>query len=151
MKRYLPVCLLLLSFSAHSALHKWVDADGNVHYSDETPPANVKAQRLKAQSAPAAATSSSGVPATKTVAEREAEYKKAQKAKQEAEQKSAMQQEEILAKQKNCEAAQQNLNALETGAPMVTYNAKGERSFLDDNTRKQRIEAARKTISTDCK
>jgi len=150
MKRYLPLCFLLLSFSAHGALHKWVDADGSVHYSDETPPANVKAQRLKAQSAPAAATPSSGVPATKTVAEREAEYRKAQKAKQEAEQKSAKQQEEILAKQKNCEAAQQNLKALEAGSPMVTYDAKGERSFLDDNTRKQRVEAARKVISTDC-
>ena len=80
MKRYLPACVLLLSFSAHGALHKWVDADGNVHYSDEAPPANVKTQRLKVQSAPTAATSSSGESATKTVAEREAEYRKAQKA-----------------------------------------------------------------------
>lgn len=150
MKRYLPVCLLLLSFSAHGALHKWVDADGKIHYSDETPPANVKAQLLKAQSAPAAATPSSGVPATRTVAEREAEYRKAQKAKQEAEQKSAKQQEGILAKQKNCEGAKQNLKTLEAGSPMVTYNANGERSFLDDNTRKQRMEEARNIISTDC-
>ncbi|CAG0970374.1 hypothetical protein GEOBC_01238 [Geobacteraceae bacterium] len=150
MKRYLPACILLLSFSAHGALHKWVDADGKVHYSDEAPPANIKAQRLKTQSAPAAATSASGVPATKTVAEREAEYRKAQKAKQEAEQKSAKQQEETLARRKNCEAAQQNLKALEAGAPMVTYDAKGERSFLDDTTRQQRIDEARKIISTDC-
>lgn len=146
MKRYLPACLLLLSFSAHGALHKWVDADGKVHYSDEPPPADAKAKTLKVQSAPA----SSGVPATRTVAEREAEYRKAQKAKQEAEQKSAKQQEEILAKQKNCEGAKQNLKTLEAGAPMATYDAKGERSFLDDNTRQQRIEEARKAISANC-
>ena len=115
-----------------------------MHYSDGPPPANGKALKVQPPS------SKKDALVTKTIAEREAEYKKAKKAKQETEEKSEKQQEDILAKQKNCEAAQQNLTALEAGGPMVTYDAKGERTFLDDTARKQRIEEARKTISTNC-
>jgi hypothetical protein len=145
MKRYLPTCLLLcLSFSAYGGLHKWVDADGKVHYSDVPPPANVKAQELRV-SAPG-----SGVPASKSIAERDAEYKKSQKAKKEAEEKSAKQQEAAAAKQRGCESAQQNLRALQDGGRMTTYNDKGERAFLDDKARQQRIEEMQKFISTNC-
>ena len=31
------VCLLLLSTYSYSEIHKWVDAEGRVHYSDEKP------------------------------------------------------------------------------------------------------------------
>ena len=48
MKRCLPIFLLLLSVNAHGALNKWVDAEGNIHYSDEPPPPNVKTQTLVA-------------------------------------------------------------------------------------------------------
>lgn len=102
MKRCLLVFLLLLSVSAHGALNKWVDAEGKVHYSDEPPPSNVKAQTLATPS------EISGVPAQKTVAEREADRKKALKAKEEAAQKAVQQQERELAKQKNCESAKAN-------------------------------------------
>jgi len=145
MKRYLPICLLLLSFSAYAALTKWVDADGKVHYSDEPPPDNVKTKTLITPHSPA-----SGVPAQKTFVEREAELKKAQKAKEETAQKAAQQQENALAKQKNCEAAKSNLRALENSPQIAAYNDKGERINMDDATRRKNIEEARKQISTYC-
>lgn len=144
MKRCLPICLLLLSFSAHGALTKWVDADGKVHYSDEPPPLDVKAKILVTPSA------ASGVPAQKTYVEREAERKKAEKAKEEAAQNASQQQEEALAKQKDCAAARANLKALENSPLIATYNDKGESSYMDDTTRRQNIEVARKQISTFC-
>jgi len=145
MKRCLPICLLLLSFSAYGALTKWVDADGKVHYSDEPPPDNVKAKPLTTPH-----DSASGVPAAKTFVEREAELKKAQKAKEETDQKTIKQQEEVLAKQKNCTAAKANLKTLENSPQIATYNDKGERALMDDATRKQQIEEARDQISTYC-
>ncbi len=145
MKRYLPICLLLLSFSAYGALTKWVDADGKVHYSDEPPPDNVKTKTLTAPRDPA-----SGVPAAKTFVEREAERKKAQKTKEEAAQKAAQQQEEALAKQKDCASAKTNLKALENSPLIAIYNDKGESSYMDDSTRRKNIEEARKQISTYC-
>lgn len=144
MKRCLPIFLLLLSVSAHGALNKWVDAEGNVHYSDEPPPPNVKAQTL---TTPPAA---SGEPVQKTIAEREAERKKAQKAKEDAAQKSAQQQENALIKQKNCAGVQANLKTFESNAPLSTYNNKGESINMDDSTRQQKIEEARKQISIYC-
>jgi outer membrane protein assembly factor BamA len=144
MKHCLPIFLLFLSVSAHGALNKWVDADGKVHYSDEAPPSNVKSQTV---AIPAAA---SGVPAQKSIAEREAERKKALKTRDEAVQKAAQQQESELAKQKNCAGAKANLSTLESHAPVATYNDKGERSIMDDPARQQGIEEANKQISMYC-
>lgn len=143
MKRYLSVCLLLLSFSAYGALTKWVDADGNVHYSDEPPPDNVKTKALTVPHDPV------GAP-QKTFVEREAELKKAQKSKEETAQKNSQKQEDALAKRKNCASAKANLIALENSPLIATYNDKGESSLMDDSTRRQNIEEARKQISLYC-
>ncbi len=147
----LPVCLLLfglLSFNAHGEVKKWVDHDGRVHYSDQPPPANTKATPLITTATPA--TAASAVAAPKSLAERDAEYKKAQKAKEEAAQKTAQQQEEARTKQKFCADARTNLKILEDSSHIMDYDAKGERGFLDDAARQQRIEEARKAISTNC-
>ena len=144
MKRYLPICLLLLSFSAYGALTKWVDADGKVHYSDEPPPLDVKAKKLAMPSA------ASGVPAQKTFVEREAEWKKAQKAREETSQKVTQQQEEAVTKKKSCAGAKANLRAFENSPLIATYNDKGELSYMDDSTRRKNIEDARKQISIYC-
>jgi len=145
MKRCLPICLLLLSFNASGALTKWVDADGRVHYSNEPPPDNVKAEILIVPHDQA-----SGVPAAKTFVEREAELKKAHKAREEAAQKAAQQQEEALAKQKDCATAKTNLKTLENSPQISIYNDKGESVLMDDSTRRQNIEEARKKISAFC-
>lgn len=144
MKRCLPIFLLLLSINAHAALNKWVDDEGTVHYSDQSPPPNVKAQTLTAPSAV------SGAPAQKTIAEREEERKKTLKAREEAAQKAAQQQEKELAKQKNCEGAKANLKTFESNSPISTYNDKGESINMDAATRQKSLEETRKQISTFC-
>jgi hypothetical protein len=43
MSRWLLLSLFALACTAvHADLYRWVDADGNVHYSDDPPPANIK-------------------------------------------------------------------------------------------------------------
>lgn len=157
MKKILLTFLLLASASASAALIKWVDAEGKVHYSDQPPPPNVKAEKLRLPSAAETPGSASGVAAAsapagpKTIAEREAELKKAQQAKKEATDKAAKDQARIDAEKAQCEAAQQNLRALQEGMRLVEIDAKGERSYLDDNQRRQRIEKAQQDINTYCK
>jgi len=51
----------------------------------------------------------------------------------------------------NCAAVQQNLRALQGGMRMMEVDAKGERSYLDDEQRRQRIEKAQQDIKTYCK
>ncbi len=151
MKKILLTLLFLASANASAALIKWVDAEGKVHYSDQPPPPNVKAETLRVPSVPEAPAAASAPAAPKTVAEREAELKKAQQAKKEAADKSAKEQARKDAEKAQCEAAQQNLRALQEGMRMVEIDAKGERSYLDDEQRRQRIEKAQQDIGTYCK
>ena len=144
MNRYFGILLLSLSVSAYGALNKWVDSEGKVHYSDEPPPSDVTVQPLAIPSV------ASGVPAQKSIAEREAEWKKAKKEREEAAQNAAQQQEEALAKQKNCAGAKANLQTLESGMLITTFDEKGERVNMDDAARQQGIEDARKQISEYC-
>lgn len=156
MKNFLFVLLLLCAVNAHAGLTKWVDAEGNVHYSDMPPPANVQAKTLRGsvQSPDAgsvAAKTGSAPVASKTYVEKEAELKKAQLAKKEAEAKAAQQQAAAEAKAANCAAAQQTLRTLQNMPRISEIDASGERVFLSDEQRQQRIEKAQQTISSVCK
>lgn len=157
MKKILLILLMLASTTAFAALSKWVDADGKVHYSDQPPPANVKVKTLRVTSEAAVPMSASGVAAAsapvapKTIAEREAELKKAQQAKKEAADKAAQEQARIDAEKADCDAAQMNLRALQEGMRMVEIDANGERSYMDDAQRRQRIEKTQQDIKAYCK
>lgn len=144
MKRCLPICLLFLSFNSYGALTKWVDADGKVHYSDEPPPANVKAKTLVTPSA------ASGVPADKTYMEQETERKKALKTQEETEQKAVKQQEETVARQKRCSSLRANLFAYENSPRIATYNEKGEQVLVSDAARQQQLTEIRQRIAAEC-
>ncbi len=139
MKNYLLILLLLVSTGAFAALNKWVDANGKVHYSDGPPPVNVKAKVIHSDSA------ASGVPDTS-----KGSAKKPVAPGIPAEDKAAQQaiDEEYAAR---CATAQQNLRTLQDGIRIVEIDANGERSFLDDAQRQQRIAQAQQNISTFCK
>jgi hypothetical protein len=145
---FVIIALSLIGLNAHAGLNKWVDAEGKVHYSDSPPP------EVKVQTVPnISGKGQTEAPASyspKSYAEREAEMKKSKLEKEETAQKKAQQDAQTEAKKRNCEAARQHARALEEGARIFTYDKSGERSYLDDDARAQRLEEARKTISADC-
>lgn len=158
MKKFLLILLILTSMNAFADLKKWTDADGKVHYSDQPPPANVKAKTLRTSPVAAGSlASASGVAAAsapaapKTIAEAEAEYKKAQLAKKEAAEKAAKEQAKADAVKSQCAAAQQYLLTLESGMRIQVFDTKGERAYMDDNQRQQDLAKARQDVSTYCK
>ena len=157
MKKILLILLTLVSASALAGLHKWVDADGKVHYSDQPPPANVKATTLRSTSSAKDSASESGAAASsapaapKTIAEREAELKKAQQAEKESADKAARKQAEAEAIKENCIAARKSLSILQEGVRMAEIDDKGERFYLNDEQRQQRIARAQQDVSTYCK
>ncbi|MGA9666493.1 MAG: DUF4124 domain-containing protein [Gallionella sp.] len=151
MKKYLLLVLLLSSTCAFAAITKWVDSDGQVHYSDEPPPSNTQQQTLRSDDESRSSQNASGVSAQKTVAEQEADLKKAQIAKKEAADKAAQQQAVAAAQQANCANAQQNLRTLQDGVRIRTVDANGQPSYLDDNARQQSIEKAQNDVNTYCK
>ena len=156
MKKILLILLTLVSASALAGLHKWVDADGKVHYSDQPPPANVKATTLRSTSSAKDSASESGAAASsapaapKTIAEREAELKKAQQAKKEAADKTAQKQAEADARRTICAAARHSLRTLQDGVRIMEIGANGERTYLSDEGRQQRMDKAQQDINTNC-
>ena len=148
MKYCIAVLLMLLSVSAHAELHKWVDAAGNVHYSDAVPPADAKEEQVRIPQAPAG--TSPEAPAEKTIFERAADLKKTLKAQKEAEQKAAQKEKEAKSKQKNCEDARNNLRTLENASRISTYDSNGNQVIMDDATRQKSIEDARAAIQNSC-
>jgi hypothetical protein len=147
LKLSLTSVLLLFSLNAQ-AVHKWVDADGNVTYSDTLPP-DVEAQTLRS-SGSSNETSTRNTPAQKSLAEREAELKKSKLEKNEAAQKNAQKTSEAETKIKNCESARESLRALESGNRISTIDANGERIILDDVAIQQRITEARRVTEKNC-
>jgi hypothetical protein len=150
MNRYLLFFMLLCCTNTFAAISKWVDADGQVHYSDEPPPSNVKQKMLRADDTQGAQGASS-VAAPKTIAEREAELKKSALAKKEAADKAAQDQAAAAAKQANCANAQQNLRTLQSGIRIMETDASGQPGYIDDAERNQRVAKAQSDISTYCK
>lgn len=157
MSKFLLILLMLSSANAFAAISKWVDAQGQVHYSDQPPPPEARAETLRSASGNEGTAGTSGVTAAsapaapKTIAEREAELRKAQQAKKEAADKAAQKQAATDAVKANCATAQQNLRTLQAGVRMVEIDANGERSYIDDTQRQQRIEKAQQEISNLCK
>lgn len=159
-------CLLILSLLAcsntYAEINKWVDSDGRVHYSDQLPPSNAKFlsstgkpaanPESDSQDTPEAQNSEPISPqnAVKTLAEREAELKKTRLAKQAAEKQLAQQQANNEAKKLNCANSQQYLRSLKDGIRIQEIDASGERTFIDDTVRQQRILKSEQDISIYC-
>ncbi len=151
MYRYLLVLMLLACTNTYAAISKWVDADGQIHYSDEPPPANVVQKTLRADNDTQDVQGSSGAAAPKTLAEREADLKKAEIAKKKAAESAAQKQAATAAQQANCANAQQNLRTLQSGIRIMEADANGQPGYIDDAERAQRVANAQNDISTYCK
>ena len=150
MKPYFPIVLLsLVSLNVHAQVHKWVDTDGNVHYSDTLPAEVTEVQSVR-NIAGKGQTETPASNAPKSYAEREAEMKRSKQAKIDESLKKDQQEVTDTTKNRNCEAARQSARTLEEGARIVTYDANGERTFMDDDARAQKLEEARKAISDNC-
>jgi hypothetical protein len=150
MKPYVMFAALsLFALTAHAELHKWVDAEGKVHYSDTIPPEVSKAQVVPKVTGKGQAEAPVQY-SPKSYAERDAELRKSKQEKAETAEKKAQKEADTETRKRNCVAAQQNLRALEEGARIFNYDANGERVYLDDAAREQRLNEVRKNISSNC-
>ena len=153
--------------AAFAQLYQWRDANGRTVFSDSPPPPNIPPGNIiknpKARAAPAPtdekhaddgkATASAAGSATKadgpkSVAEREADFKKRQAevaAKAEKDQKLASDEKQ---REDRCRGMRQSLAALEAGQRVRRFNDKGEPYFLDDAERARDVEKFRRDMAT---
>jgi Domain of unknown function (DUF4124) len=166
---------LCLALPAMAQMYKWVDAKGEVHYSDLPPPSNVKTETLQMPAepaaapaaAPAASTGKAGVQKNaavagtqtnneakagpKSLAEQDQAFRKRQADAAKAQAEQARKEAQARKKAEYCKSAKAALANLEMGGRQVRVNDKGERVFLTDEEIAQATAQARKDAAAACK
>lgn len=155
MKTFLLLFLILASPSGYAALNKWVDSEGQVHYSDLPPPPEIKGTKLRGatndQISPAQNEADAENTDSQNIAEREAELKKSQQDKKAAEEKAAKELAYAEALKESCTAARKNLMILKDGRRIAELDDNGETVYMEDNQRQKNIERSEQDIAKYCK
>ena len=131
---------LILSFFAVNAMavpiHKWVDAKGNVHYSNVAPLAG-QTTVLEYK----------GIGNTSSVTKRD--DGKEVKEELDPELKKRIDAEKEVSRQ-NCIRSKESVQMLESGVRISRINAKGDKETLDDAGRKEELTRAKKAVKDWC-
>lgn len=151
---FLSIALVMVSGSA-LAQWAWKDAKGTTVYSDQAPPADIKPSQiirrpgawLDTDPAPAKPASAEGS-TTKTPAQMDAEFRKRQADKAEAQQKAAEKERADRNTAEQCARARAGLQVLQDGMRVRSTTTGG---VMDDDERASEIERLRKSISESCK
>lgn len=168
--------LLLVYATGAAAQWAWRDANGSVVFSDQPPPAGVKAAQIvrqpggvpapstgpvyvsdqpaaakpetKAEAPKAPAATAPAAP--KTLAEREMESRQRAQQKAEADRKANEEQSRRQQLAQDCERARGYLRALEDGRRIAQTDAQGNQVIIDDATRAAEVARVRARIASDC-
>ena len=156
------VALLMISVSGVAAaqITKCVDKSGKaVSYGNAGEcPAGSRAEQMAVKPAPAPAQAPAatgkptGAPAQKSLADRDAEFRKRQVEKQEADAKAQTKTAEAERLRQACEQNRGYLKSLESGQRVAVNNPKtGERSYLSDGEYASETAKARQAVAETCK
>jgi hypothetical protein len=137
----LAVPLLAVCATAPAKLYKWVDADGNVTYSERKPP-DAQAEEVRLLGVPSVS-SEEARERLDRVNESLESLRKDREFKEEYASDSAEREARL---KENCETARRNLRILETASRVKDADG----SFIDDSTREARIATARQQIEDNC-
>lgn len=138
---------LLPTLAQAQAILKCVGAGGRVEFATACPP-GTKVQNTGITNAPAAAPASS----SKSLADRDAEFRKRQLEQLEAAKKTDEKTRDAADRSQNCESAQGYLRSLQGGMRIAKTDPKtGERIFIEDADRSAEIERAQRAVETNCK
>jgi len=142
-----PLAALLLFCCAGLAQAQfvWIGPNGTRQYSDQPPPPGTPPSKIlkmpgrpaPAQDVPAAEPASEGAkPKTApTLAEREADYRKRAKAREEADTKAQAEARRKVAHAEHCEHVRANQRMYASGIRISEIGADGQRRFLSDAER----------------
>lgn len=141
------LAVAFLPVAAHAQIMKCVGANGRVEFAAACPP-GTKAQDTGIRNAPAAAPAGP----QKSLAERDADFRKRTTEQQEAAKKSEEKAQQTADQKQNCEAAKSYLSSLQSGNRIgKTDPATGERVFMEDNERATEMARAQRAADSSCK
>lgn len=126
-------------------MYKCVDERGITHYSDKPRP-ECKASEVDIRPSPPISGSLTPYKEDLKAAERDFQRRQAQRAREEAALTRKREQQ-----QRKCAGLKAEYGRLTSGRRTSTFNAQGERVFLDDETREKRAARLREEITSTCR
>lgn len=151
MKIIIVLFLVFAPLSVQAQLLKCVGKDGKIEYAAQCP-TGTKEQQTGIKNTKEGPTTSGKSTGQKSLAERDADFRKRQTDQQAAATKKAEESKDTEARKANCENAKSHLTAIESGERIVKVDpTSGERSYLDDNERKKALAQARASVDGWCK
>jgi len=148
--RFLLVLTLMSGMIGFSTIqagnaYRWVDENGVTHYT-QTPPPDKSATRIPPPPPP----SSDGQKAWDQLDRRWQENEIRNDARQKQEQKAAEEADVQAAREKNCQAARNNLEILQSTPRKLIRTPDGEYHRIDPAVRQEQIEKAEKMVQENC-
>lgn len=149
MRTAIAIALLIAAAPASAQLLKCVGKDGKVEYAAQCPP-GTKEQQTGIRNDPGAI-KSAPPPQQKSLAEREAEFRKRQMEGAEAREKADKKATESAQNQEACMNAKATLAALQGGERVSKIDPKtGERLFIQDDERPAEVARAQALVKNNC-
>jgi hypothetical protein len=151
-KAILALVIIFAPLAAQAQLLKCVGKDGKVEYAAQCPGGTKEQQTGIKNTKQGPTTSDKGTPGQKSLAERDADFRKRQTEQQDAAAKKAEASKDAEARKANCENARAHLASLETGERIMMVNPDTkERYYMDDAGRQKAIAQARHSVDGWCK
>ena len=141
----------VLSVSAAESIYKWIDEDGNIHFSDHPPTQVNKAEKLAIETAP-------GDDVVREAQEERKRLRTIQKANHDqrtAAREQERQQAELERvrrddRQRRCDKAHEEIQSLEHHMPIYYIDETGSQVFLEDKERADLISFYRRELAMFC-
>lgn len=143
------LCLFLFTPIVHANIYKWIDEDGQTHFSQHRPPVDQPAEVTKKPSPPATGPETAQqeldtlIKQQQEAAERQAEREKQQRL--EAEKAKRAEQ-----RQQNCRTAQHNLQQYQNNPGRRFIDSEGNVTRLGEEKRQEMIKQSQQAIDQFC-
>lgn len=147
----LAMGLLLCAAPSSAQMYKWVDDKGVTHYS-ESPPPGRKAQQVQTTPSPGPSATPKPAEPASTWGDKERAFRQRTIEREYAEEtKRKKDAERVAMRREACLEARYMIDTLNSGVPVYKLNEKGEREYLADNVRADRLQRAKENAETYCK
>lgn len=162
-RRLAALLALTMAAGLVQAQYVWIDGKGQKTFSDRPPPSDVPLDKIlrspkpftekievvdpNAPKKPAPVAAEPEKPAPPSLAERNADFKKRQMEKAEAEAKAREEANRRAEQAESCAAARQSLAQMESGERIRVRGANGEAAFMDDGQRAAAINRIRPSLA----
>jgi hypothetical protein len=145
------LALLASSAVAESEIYKWVDEEGNVHYSDCPPPPSCDVETIQAEPAPDPSdVRRAQERLDQMLAEQEESKAERDQEKLDTERKRVLAVKLAVARKQVCIRARQNLYVLQVQRPVFYIDENGKYVYLDDEIRLLEINRMLNLIAENC-